>query len=234
MNPTKLAVLPVYLQISEVLIREIAAGHLVDGQRLPPEKQLAKQYQITVSTLRKALLELEKKGLLIRVHGSGNYIKACAQIDSVYSMFRLELHHGGGLPSADVIDIEEVEKPRGMVKFGTSHSATRIRRLRFLDKLPVAIEEIWLDRDAGQVDKDKISESLYRYYKMYLGFWIDQVEDRVSIAEVPTWALAELGKKPTEMVGFVERFGTAGDLGTIEYSRTWFNTDRAFYVQRLQ
>lgn len=229
-----LAVLPVYLQVSEVLIREIAAGHLVDGQRLPPERQLAKQYRVTVTTLRKALHDLEKKGLLTRVQGSGNYVKSKPDVNSVYSMFRLELHHGGGLPSANLLDVKELEKPRYLTRFGTSHSTTRIRRLRFLDQLPVAVEEIWLDLDVGSVDESQLSESLYRYYKMSLGLWIDRIEDRVSISELPSWAPQELGKKPENVVGFVERFGIAGDLGAVEYSRTWFNPDRTFYVQRMK
>ncbi|MGB0823286.1 MAG: GntR family transcriptional regulator, partial [Alphaproteobacteria bacterium] len=29
--------LPIYQQVSELLTREIAAGRLLDGQRLPPE-----------------------------------------------------------------------------------------------------------------------------------------------------------------------------------------------------
>jgi DNA-binding GntR family transcriptional regulator len=33
--------LPVYLQISEMLIREIGTGRLRDGERLPPEREMA-------------------------------------------------------------------------------------------------------------------------------------------------------------------------------------------------
>ena len=65
------AALPIYAQVSEVLIREIAVGRLADGQRLPPERQLAAAHQVTVRTLRKSLKILEDKGLLERVQGSG-------------------------------------------------------------------------------------------------------------------------------------------------------------------
>ena len=33
--------LPIYVQISEMLIRDVSAGHYLDGARLPPERQLA-------------------------------------------------------------------------------------------------------------------------------------------------------------------------------------------------
>ena len=61
--------LPIYVQVSEMLIRDIAAGMLVDGSRLPPERDMAKSLEISVGTLRKALSELESRGLLDRRHG---------------------------------------------------------------------------------------------------------------------------------------------------------------------
>ena len=66
--------LPVYLQITEQITREIGAGLLVDGQRLPAERQLAQNYGVTVRTLRKSLSRLTDLGLLSRKQGSGNYI----------------------------------------------------------------------------------------------------------------------------------------------------------------
>ena len=79
--------LPKYVQISEMLIRDIAAGRLVDGERLAPERDMAKSLDISVGTLRKALADLESKGALQRIHGSGNYIKAQAQMSSIYSVY---------------------------------------------------------------------------------------------------------------------------------------------------
>ena len=67
--------LPVYLQIAEQLSREISAGLLAEGQRLPAERQMAKDYNVTVRTLRKSLARLTETGLLTRKQGSGNYIQ---------------------------------------------------------------------------------------------------------------------------------------------------------------
>ena len=103
--------LPVYIQISEMLMREIIVGRLSDGERLLPERHLAKSLNISVGTLRKSLKDLEQKGALFRRHGSGNYIKFNTKFNSIYSFFRVELIDGGGLPSAKNIDINLVKKP---------------------------------------------------------------------------------------------------------------------------
>ena len=61
------AALPKYVRISERLIREIAAGRLADGTRLPPEREMAVELGASVGTLRKALADLADKGLLERI-----------------------------------------------------------------------------------------------------------------------------------------------------------------------
>lgn len=224
--------LPLYLQISELLIREIASGRLVDGERLPPERDMAKQQGTTVRTLRKSLLELEKKGLLERKQGSGNYIRSKAghTTESVYSMFRLELREGGGLPTAQVLDVTPMKKDR---LWGEGETATRIRRLRFLNKHPIAVEEIWLDGQAGAIDPAEISDSLYRYYRLQLGLWITRAEDRVSIDKTPDWAPEAFAPKRGEITAHIERYSWAQGKAPVEFSRTWFDTEKAHYVQRM-
>lgn len=226
--------LPMYVQISELLIRDISAGRLIDGERLAPERDMAVQLGTSVGTLRKALSILVEKQLLERVQGSGNYIRSNPQHDSVYGMFRLELHSGGGLPTADVLHVARRNKPDDLPAFGTSREATRIRRLRYLNETIIAVEEIWLDGDAGNVPQSALSDSLYHFYQQELGFWITRAEDRVAIGTVPTWAPSTFTKPVGSAVGYIERFSWADKPDAVEFSRTWFDTDNALYVQRLK
>ena len=134
--------LPKYIQISEFLAREIAAGRLISGTRLAPERQMAKDFKTSVITLRKALKRLDDLGLLRRIHGSGNYVKQNNVTGSVYAMFRLELIGGGGLPRANILDVKVKEKPKDLIPFGPSNQATRIRRLRYLNDLVLSLIHI--------------------------------------------------------------------------------------------
>jgi GntR family transcriptional regulator len=226
--------LPIYLQIEELVIRDIAAGRLVDGQRLPPERDMATAHGTTVRTLRKALAELEKKELIERRQGSGNYIRAGQQVTSVYSMFRLEhAVGGGGLPNAHILSVDYLPKDAAQPDYGTSDHATRFRRLRLLDAVPIAIEEIWLDGGAGRVPRDKVQDSLYLTYKRALRLWITRAEDRVGIAPVPDWAHDRFGPQAGTITAYIERLSWAQTARAVEFSRTWYDTDKALYVQRL-
>jgi GntR family transcriptional regulator len=227
--------LPVYLQIVELFVRDIAAGRLVDGEKLAPEREMASELGIAVGTLRKALAELQERGLLERLQGSGNYVKAISDPKSVYALFRLELLDGGGLPTAQVLSIESLLKPEIFPKTGRSDYAHRIRRLRQLSGQPAAIEEIWLCASyAETVVLSEISESLYLYYRTKLGLWISTAEDRISMDCVPHWVPEGIGLKRDDSCPYIERTSFAQDGAVAEISMTWFDHRVVHYVSRLK
>jgi GntR family transcriptional regulator len=226
--------LPIYVQIAELLTRDIVAGRLIDGERLPPERDMAAELGVSVGTLRKALRDMGQKGLVESVQGSGNYIRASGDTGTVYAMFRLELLAGGGLPRAQVLSVDLCDKPASLPPFGTAPRASRIRRLRSLNSTIMGVEEIWLDADAGLVNPATMSESLYATYRKTFGIWIQRAEDRVSLGKVPTWAPDAYAPRPGETVGYIERLSWADGPAPIEFSRTWFDPARAVYVQRLK
>ncbi|CUH78779.1 GntR family transcriptional regulator [Tropicibacter naphthalenivorans] len=227
--------LPLYLQISEMLIREIGAGRLADGARLPPERDYAAQLGISVGTLRKALGDLADKGLLRRVQGSGNYIRAKADVQSVYAFFRVELLEGGGLPTADVLSLDRVTKSADLPDFGASAQAWRIRRLRRLNGIPAVLDEVWLDASyAPSLTVRDLSDSLYLTYREKLNLWITSAEDRMSIAPVPDWAPAEFGPKPGVQMLLATRVSLTADGTRAEVSRGYIDTSVATYIARLK
>lgn len=216
-----------------MLIREIAAGHFSDGARLPPERQLATDLRVAVGTLRKSLADLEERGLLERIQGSGNYVRARTNVASVYGFFRLELPGGGGLPTALVTSVARMRKPGGAPDFGPGPLAHRIRRLRLLDGAAVALEEIWLDgRFAERLCAKDLIDSLYFYYKRALGLVIERAEDRVTVSKIPDWAPNQFPLNPGMPAGHIERLSWGQDRHAAEYSQTWFHPELARYTIR--
>lgn len=227
--------LPLFMQISELLMRDIAAGRLMDGEKLPPERDMAAQLGIAVGTLRQALKDLTAKGMLTRVHGSGNYIRAVSTPASVYALFRLELVTGGGLPTAQVLSVDLRPKDAALPAFGDAAQGHRIRRLRYLSGKLAAIEEIWLDGDyAPSIDKADLSESLYLYYRERLGLWIARVEDRVGQGPCPAWVPDVFPHPAGTPLPKITRVSWGQDGRRAEASWTWYDPTIANYVARLK
>ncbi|WP_417763683.1 pyruvate dehydrogenase complex transcriptional repressor PdhR [Shewanella sp.] len=61
--------------IMERLEQMILEGSLKPGQKLPPERELALQFEVSRPSLREAIQKLEAKGLLLRRQGGGTYVK---------------------------------------------------------------------------------------------------------------------------------------------------------------
>lgn len=232
---TKRATIPIYLQTAEMLAREIAAGRLIEGEKLPPERDMAAQLGIAVGTLRKSLDDLAAKGLLDRIQGSGNYVRSNPEASGIYAFFRLERLDGGGLPTARILSISRRPKPAHLPKFGQSDDGHRIRRLRSLSSHPVAYEEIWLDGIwADRIAPEDVSDSLYYFYQRRLGLNIARVEDKVGVDAAPVWAEADIGAGPGTALGRVDRKSRSAEGETVEVSTTWFNPGRARYVARFK
>jgi GntR family transcriptional regulator len=226
--------LPIYVQTAEMLIREVAAGRLLEGERLPPERSMAEDLGISVGTLRKALADLTTKGYLERVQGSGNYIRMPPEAAGVYAFLRIELVEGGGLPTAEVLDVRRMPKPADLPTFGGA-DGHRIRRFRRLGGVPAALEEIWLDgRYAERITAEDLSESLYLFYRKRLGLWITRAEDSVGVGQVPDWRIDAFPVPVGGVCGFIERRARGQDGETAEYSRTWFDPDKVRYISRLK
>ena len=217
-------------------MRDIRAGNLAHGTRLLPERVMAQEWGISVGTLRQALKHLEDLGLLKRIHGSGNYIMVADRRDdiaNIYSLFRLELIKGGGLPTAQVLTAGRALKPEALRRLGASKWAFRIQRVRRLDQVPATVEEIWLDaKRARGLRKDQLSEALYHLYETKLGLKIAHVEDQISASNPPDWRPPGFGPDKTAW-GLVERWSFDSNGQAAEYSTNWFNPREVRYKMRL-
>ncbi len=65
---------PQYYQIYETLFNKIKSGELQDGSLLEPELDLARLYQVSRVTIRKALELLVNQGLISRQRGKGSFV----------------------------------------------------------------------------------------------------------------------------------------------------------------
>ena len=236
--------LPLYMQISELLTREIAAGRWLQGERLPTEATLARRLGVAVGTLRKALAELEGRGMLHRRQGSGTYVRQAEGQRSVYGFFRLEAVQGGGLPSAEMLSMACIPRPAGLPALGGAPEGApqpiwRVRRLRLLDRQPVALEDICFDaRGRASLTVADLHESLYHFYAQQLDVWITQVDDQLGLGTVPHWAdlpggtPAAFGLAPGAPAVQVIRRAWSQHGVLAEMSSTWYDSRVARYSAR--
>jgi GntR family transcriptional regulator len=65
---------PMYLQIMEQIKQRIAVGDWNEGQSIPSIRQLAVDLQVSVITVKRAYLELEREGVIVTQQGKGSHV----------------------------------------------------------------------------------------------------------------------------------------------------------------
>ena len=88
---------PLYYQVETILRKKILMGEFPVGKPLPSEESLAKAYDVSRITIRTALLNLQKEGLIFRKRGKGTFVsKNLSDLESPeYSGFIEDLIYMG-------------------------------------------------------------------------------------------------------------------------------------------
>lgn len=71
LNPDR----PRYVSIADSIASDLASGKLSNGDRLPPQRELAWRLGVTVGTVTRAYQEAERRGLLVGEVGRGSYLR---------------------------------------------------------------------------------------------------------------------------------------------------------------
>ncbi|HLQ52827.1 MAG TPA: GntR family transcriptional regulator [Streptosporangiaceae bacterium] len=61
-----------YMQVARLLAERIASGELTG--RMPAERALAEEYEVSYGTVRRAIAILRDRGLVRSVHGRGTFV----------------------------------------------------------------------------------------------------------------------------------------------------------------
>ena len=65
---------PIYLQIMEQIRQKVAVGEWKPGESIPSIRALAIELQVSVITVKRAYLELEREGIIVTQHGKGSTV----------------------------------------------------------------------------------------------------------------------------------------------------------------
>lgn len=73
---------PKYLAIADALAADVRTGRLKPGDRLPPQRELARALSVDLTTVTRAFAEAQRRGLIDAQAGRGSYVRA-TRADSV-------------------------------------------------------------------------------------------------------------------------------------------------------
>ena len=130
--------MPLFQQVKESIRRKILDGTYAPHQKLPSERQMIEAFSVSRITVRQALSQLQRDGLIFKINGKGTFVSlAKAQFDvSTLKGFGESAASIGQAAFSKLISIT-TEVPKDTVasclKLANGVRATRIQRLRYLN-----------------------------------------------------------------------------------------------------
>jgi GntR family transcriptional regulator len=229
---------PLHVTIAEQVAAAIASGQLVPGTRLPPERHLAESLGVSRMTVRQALGELERDGLLRRVVGraGGTFVREPKVDHHPAGMAGLsaELRRQGLAAGTELISAEvEPARRRTAAALGleSRERVVVIVRLRLAGGKPLAVERSSLPvRLFPDIEDMDLGGSLYDLMDEGFGRRPVRAVETLETAEARPSDARSLGIRRGAPLLLVERVGYAADGTAVEFARDRFRGDRTRVV----
>jgi GntR family transcriptional regulator len=146
---------PMHAQIREIIRRRVLDGTYAPHSQMPSESQMMEAFSVSRITVRQALGDLQKEGLIFKVAGKGSFV---AKPKAFQSLSRLQGFGEAMSPSgyetfSQVISTRRVaasETVAQRLRLKPGAPAFEIQRLRFLNREPISVDQSYFPLELGK------------------------------------------------------------------------------------
>jgi GntR family transcriptional regulator len=232
--PDLSAGLPAHVRIEQWLMTLIDSGELVEGDKLPNEKDLAARVGVSRMTLRQSLGRLEARGVVERIPGrhGGTFIRH-PRIDcdiTALAGFTEQLRRGRLRASARVVSAAVVPAPRitaEALELRPHAEVFELVRVRTARRQPLALERSYLPVEPfpGLLSK-RLTGSLYARMSREYGLAPQTATVFLEpfIATSPVAELLDVAAGSALLL--IERTARTTSGQPVEYARDLFRPDK--------
>lgn len=228
---------PLFVHLKETIIATIARGEWLPGDRLPSQRDLCRQYQMSHMTVRRAINELINEGVIRAIPGKGLYVakKTRAADSSSLLGFDQQMTRLGFTPSTRVLEAKLVSASTVLAKvLGVTPGAPLVylHRLRLANGEPQSLTSVYLPHALcpglleKRLENDSLFATLRNRYHLNLTSSLSTIE--AVLADEAQALLLQL-TMPAPLL--VREQTTYLDTGrAIEFSRSLMRGDR-YHIQ---
>ena len=174
-------------ELAKTLEDEIARGTYRKGQRLPTTPELCRIYGVSNTTVKRAMDDLELKGIIARRRGSGVYVKETTSLTSAakgtgsstsgqMTGLSSECASKGQTVSSEVHEFSVTRAPKDVAErlgLEPDEFVYHICRVRSVDGVPCVVEYTWMPLDLiPGLREATLHKSIYGYIEEELGLKI--------------------------------------------------------------
>ncbi|QJP09455.1 GntR family transcriptional regulator [Pseudomonas multiresinivorans] len=235
-----LSPVPLYSQLKEILRTRILDGTYPPLSRMPSEAELGKAFEVSRITVRQALGDLQKEGLIFKIHGKGTFVakpKAFQNVSTLQGLGESMTQRGyeviNRLRSFKTVPANAQVAARLRVAEG--ESVVQIKRARLVNRELVSMEITWLPEAVGKrLEKaDLVSRDIFLILEndcaLPLGHADLAIDAILADAELARALEVEEGSP----VMRIERLTHTADGAPLDYEHLYYRGDAFQYRLRI-
>lgn len=204
------AITPLYVQLVEELETSIRNGVYKPGDKIMTEAEMAKEYGVSLITVRKAVGSLMEKGLVVRKQGKGTFVtkpKYSRNMKKLQSFTEM-CEQMGVKPGAQVLEnrlIMADKKVADRLGIEPGSNVVYISRLRLADGEPVQVEKSYFPlKYAFLLEEDLNNGSMFECLKEKAGAKVASSEKMIELCRATAEEAALMDVKKGDYLLFVK------------------------------
>ena len=204
------AITPLYVQLMEELETSIRNGVYKPGDKIMTEAEMAKEYGVSLITVRKAVGSLMEKGLVVRKQGKGTFVtkpKYSRNMKKLQSFTEM-CEQMGVKPGAQVLEnrlIAADKKVADRLGIEPGSNVVYISRLRLADGEPVQVEKSYFPlKYAFLLEEDLNNGSMFECLKEKAGAKVASSEKMIELCRATAEEAALMDVKKGDYLLFVK------------------------------
>lgn len=231
---------PRYHQIAEALRARIRDGIAAPGARLATQRGLAREFGVTLMTLRQGLDLLERDGLIVRRHGLGTFV-ASPSVD--YDILHFRTFAGDLSAMGESVETRFLGSQFALpdrrvaqgLRLGTGEGVFVLDRLRLVDRHPMSYQRSFLPASIGRevAKADLEIMPLRKVLNFKLGLEITRAREAVFAVTLRSREAQALGCRPGSPAFRSERISCVADGTPIVFDRVFIPGDRFRITREL-
>jgi len=237
--------LPLYEQIKLLILRGLSEGEWGPGESIPSEMELARRYQVSQGTVRKAIDELVMDNILVRRQGKGTFVATLTDAGTNYRFLNLlSLDGEKEYPKSEFIEFQRGKADAYVAKrleIRPGSALVILRRVLKFSGEPVIYDDIRLPATLLKgISISMIEEhvnahkgTLYSLYETQYQIRIISAQERIRAVAADETTAQLLNVKAGTPLLSVERVAFTYKNQPVEWRRSLVSTERHYYFDEL-
>jgi len=230
---------PMHTQIREIVRRRVLDGTYAPHSQMPSESQMMEAFSVSRITIRQALGDLQKEGLIFKVPGKGSFV---AKPKAFQNLSRLQGFGEAMAPSgyetfSQVLSMRQVpatDVVARRLQLAPADAVYEIQRLRYLNREPISVDQSYFPLALGErlAQEDLPTRDIFVILENDFGLHLTHADVQIEAISADEFLARQLRIDEASPLLRIERLTYADDQ-PVDFEFLYYRGDAFQYRLRI-